>query len=381
MSKRRRVFSWDFRFSVVECLLARKRTIALYRELGVRKTQFFRWRRQFRRAGDRRPGNRPTQLLMYGMLLICFGFTLYIFGVLLAVPRNLLNGGKSFLAFNEWVVWYSGVPVVFGLSLAFVDLFVLLGRKRSPRLEVRRDLIANRRLVVALTAYDDEDSIADAVRDFKAHPLVDEVIVVSNNSRDHTLERARNAGATAINEPQQGYGHCVYRCFQEAVARAQELVVLCEGDRTFRAYDLDKLLAYAPHADIVNGTRTVERLRARVTQLSTFMYYGNLFVGKLLEAKHVGRTTITDVGTTYKLCRTEMLVQLLPYLDPAVNLEFNAHFLDVALARGFDIVECPITFHPRVGDSKGGNVDNGRALKVGLRMVLGITWSWRALRT
>ena len=43
----------------------------------------------------------------------------------------------------------------------------------------------------------------------------------------------------------------------------------------FCAYDIDKLIAYAPHADIVNGTRTVERLRARQTQLSTFTYYTN----------------------------------------------------------------------------------------------------------
>ena len=46
-----------------------------------------------------------------------------------------------------------------------------------------------------------------------------------------------------------------------------------------------------------------------------------------------------------------------------------------------DIVECPITFHPRVGISKGGNVNNWWALKVGLRMVFGIAGSWRALRT
>jgi hypothetical protein len=343
--------------------------------------QVFRWCQVLRLGASGASANRRTQLLMYGMLLSCFGFTMYIFGVLLAVPRNLLFGGKVLLKFNEWVVWYSGVPVVLGLGLALVDLFLLLGHKRKPQLEVRRDRIANPRLVVALTAYDDQESIVDAVRDFMAHPLVDEVIVVSNNSRDNTLSYARNAGATAINEDQQGYGRCVYRCFVEAVARGHELVVLCEGDRTFRAYDLDKFVAYAPHADIVNGTRTVERLRARVTQLSTFVYYGNLFVGKLLEAKHVGRATITDVGTTYKLCRRETLMHLMPHLDPAVNLEFNAHFLDVALAHGFDLVECPITFHPRVGISKGGNVNNRRALKVGLRMVLGITWSWKILRT
>ncbi|MFI4948552.1 MAG: glycosyltransferase [Alphaproteobacteria bacterium] len=327
----------------------------------------------------RRFPDHRVPLLMYGMLLACLGIAMYLFGVLLAIPRDLLGGGERFLAFNEWIVWYSGMPLTLGLGLAFVDLFVFFGRKRSPRQEVRHDSIADPRVVVALTAYDDEASIGDAVRDFRSHPLVLEVIVVSNNSKDATLERARAAGATAVNEPQQGFGRCLYRCFEEAISRNSELIVLCEGDRTFRAYDIDKFLAYAPHADIVGGTRTVERLRARITQLSTFMYYGNWFVGKLLEAKHLGRSTITDVGTTYKLCRRSALTPLMAHLDPAVNLEFNAHFLDVALGHGCDIVECPITFHPRVGRSKGGNLNNGRALKVGLRMVLGIVWSWKAI--
>jgi hypothetical protein len=324
---------------------------------------------------------RRARLLMYGVLITGFGLTTYLFGVLLAVPRWLLGGGEGFLAFNEWVVWYSGMPVMLGLALGLLDLLVLLGCKRSSRPMVRYDPIADTRMIVALTAYDDEASIADAVDDFRTHPLVDEVIVVSNNSRDRTLERAAEAGATAVNETRQGYGHCVYRCLEEALARGHDLIVLCEGDRTFRAYDLPKLLAYAPHADIVNGTRTVEGLRARVTQLSTFMYYGNLFVGKLLEAKHVGRSTITDVGTTYKLCRRDALARLLPHLRPTVNLEFNAHFLDVALEQGCEVVECPITFHPRVGISKGGNVSNARALRVGLRMLFGIVWGWRPLAT
>ena len=159
-----------------------------------------------------------------------------------------------------------------------------------------------------------------------------------------------------------------------------ELTLLCEGDMTFRAYDIDKFLAYIPHAEIVNGTRIVEQLRERRTQLTTFMYYGNFFVGKLLEAKHIGRGTFTDVGTTYKLCRNEALRRLLPHLNPAVNLEFNAHFLDVALARGFHIVECPVTFHNRVGASKGGNRSNWRALTVGLRMIAGLVAGWPARR-
>ena len=218
-------------------------------------------------------------------------------------------------------------------------------------------------------------------QDFLAHPRVKRVIVVSNNSQDRTRhEYSREAGAITFNEERQGYGYCVYRCLLEAARwEDTDLVALCEGDMTFRAADLDKFLAYIPHAEIVNGTRIVEQLREHDTQLSTFMYYGNFFAGKLLEAKHLGRGTFTDLGTTYKVMQRETVTRILLRLRPSINFEFNAHFLDTALRHGFSIVECPVTFHPRVGVSKGGNVNNLRALKVGLRMIWGLSFGWGLL--
>jgi glycosyltransferase involved in cell wall biosynthesis len=222
-------------------------------------------------------------------------------------------------------------------------------------------------------------SIGPAVLDFLCRPEVRRVIVIDNNSRDGTADAARVAGAQVIHETRQGYGRCVFRALEEASSHPDtELTVLCEGDMTFRAYDIPKLLAYAPHADIVNGTRIVEQLREGNTQLTTFMYFGNFFAGKLLEAKHIGRGTFTDLGATYKLCRNTALRRLLPLLNPSINLEFNAHFLDTALANDFSIVECPVTFHGRVGVSKGGNVSNIRALQVGLRMIWGIVIGWKS---
>jgi hypothetical protein len=332
-------------------------------------------------ADRRRSLRRACRIpfLMYGMLSISLGLVMYLFGVLLVIPRYLLGLNALLLPANEWIVWYSGVPLMAGFMLALGDLLFLFRIKRREN-RLRLDDIANRALTVALTAYNDEESISAAVSDFLSHPMVRRVIVVSNNSTDATFDHATAAGALTFDETTRGYGHCVFRCFSEAIAHKDtDLIVLCEGDRTFRAFDLDKLVAFAPHAHIVNGTRTVECLRQYSTQLSTFMYYGNLFVGKLLEAKHLGRSTITDVGTTYKLCRKAALIQLLPQLDPGVNLEFNAHFLDMALANGFSLVECPITFHTRVGISKGGNTSNLRALKVGCRMMIGIIFSWKWL--
>ncbi len=323
------------------------------------------------------PGVAAFPAFLYGLLTAGTGLLVYLSGVAIGFFRLFLDPHGQWLPVAEWIIWYSGIPVVAGLILILFDLFVLLPGKRVRR-EILWDPAANTDLTVVLTAYNDERSIRSAVEDFRSHPKVRRVIVVDNNSGDRTAEVARQAGARVVNEPRQGYGHCVWRALREGSRFTDTgLTLLCEGDMTFRSYDIEKFLAYLPHADIVNGTRICEQLRAHRTQLTTFMYYGNFFAGKLLELKHIGRGTFTDLGTTYKLCRNYALVRLLPLLNPDINLEFNTHFLDTALGNGIGIVECPVTFHDRVGVSKGGNASNWMALKVGGRMIAGIVMGWR----
>ena len=318
-----------------------------------------------------------TWFALYGFLLVSLAIAAYVTGVLLGPIRLALLNPPLFHRFNEHLIWYSGIPLVVGISFIAWDLFRNVTRIRQAK-SVRYNPPANRSLTVVLTAYNDERSIAGAVRDFIEHPLVRRVIVISNNSRDRTMELAGQAGAIVFNETRQGYGACVHRALREALKfEDTELTVLCEGDQTFRALDLEKLLAYIPHADVVNGSRIVEQLQERDTQLSIYMHYGNLFAGKVLELKHLGMVSLTDVGTTYKLCRNSTLRKLLPHLDPRVNLEFNAYFLDIAVSRGVRILECPISFYPRVGTSKGGNVNNRVATRLGLRMLLGIFIHWK----
>src|SRR6516165_9663044 len=100
----------------------------------------------------RAPARHPP-LLMYGVLCVALGIALYLLGVMFALPRHLLGNGQRLMALNEWIVWYSGVPLMVGLFLCVVDLFVLLGGKRTSGSEVRVDPVADRGLVVALTAY------------------------------------------------------------------------------------------------------------------------------------------------------------------------------------------------------------------------------------
>ena len=220
-------------------------------------------------------------------------------------------------------------------------MFFYRARRRGHELsqvEVDRSSVT-----VVLTAYNDEPSIANAVRDFRRAPA-DEA-----GDRRRQQQRRRHRGGGGRGRGHRGDassdpGTDTASTERSPRARSYDdtaLVALCEGDMTFRAADLEKLLAYIPHGDVVNGTRIVEQLREKVTQLTTFMFWGNFVGGKLLEFKHLGRGTVTDLGTTYKLCRSSFLREHLADYDPRVNLEFNAHFLDTTMKNGFKLVEAP----------------------------------------
>jgi glycosyltransferase involved in cell wall biosynthesis len=286
--------------------------------------------------------------------------------------------------FFQAVLWIQGAPIVLGIALLLSDLMLIYPKRRNSLrpMETPEKLSKGKKvLTVVLTALNDENAVGPVVRDFVAHPRVKRVVLVDNASTDNTAKNAMESGAIVISESKLGYGRCVYRALTEGAKFSDtEYVLLCEGDGTFAATDIDKFLAYANRAHIVLGTRIVELLREPRTQLTTFIYWGNYLAAKLLEFKHLGKATLSDLGTTYKLLRSDFLRENLSLYNPSVNLEFNAHFLDVSLAHGFRLVEIPIEFRARVGNSKGGNSSNLRAIQVGLKMLVGIGFSWNLVR-
>src|SRR5712664_3260755 len=59
---------------------------------------------------------------------------------------------------------------------------------------------------VVIPALNEEEPIADVVRECLATNIPSEIIVVDNGSIDKTAERAREAGAKVVGEPRHGYG-------------------------------------------------------------------------------------------------------------------------------------------------------------------------------
>ena len=58
---------------------------------------------------------------------------------------------------------------------------------------------------VIIPAYNEQDSIAKVIGEIP--DIVDEIIVISNNSTDNTVITAEKAGATVLTENQKGYGY------------------------------------------------------------------------------------------------------------------------------------------------------------------------------
>src|SRR5437667_385231 len=90
--------------------------------------------------------------LLYGIYLFCIGTLMYVAGILMVFPRYLLGLYKILTPVSEWLVWYSGLPIVLGLTFAVIDLLVLFERKRPLR-HYRDEPLGSAQVTVTLTAY------------------------------------------------------------------------------------------------------------------------------------------------------------------------------------------------------------------------------------
>src|SRR6266545_1487075 len=228
------------------------------------------------------------------------------------------------------------------------------------------------RVTVVFPAYNEEDGIADAVADFGGIEAVDEVLVVDNNSKDATAQRAKAAGARVVQEPKQGYGNALRRGLAEANG---EYIVLAEPDATFMGKDVLKLLTYADDFDLVLGTRTTRELIWRGANMGWQLRWGNWIVAKVLQVLF-GGPSLSDCGCTLRLIRRDAAARMLPRLTVG-----GSHFLPemvcLALLDKARLIEVPVNYRHRVGESKiTGSMQT--ALRVGARM-LGLIVRYRLI--
>jgi glycosyltransferase involved in cell wall biosynthesis len=205
----------------------------------------------------------------------------------------------------------------------------------------------NKRVVVVFPAYNEEDNIAAAVKDFMSVGAVDEVLVVNNNSKDRTAERAVAAGARVITETIQGYGAALRRGLREATG---DYIILAEPDSTFVGRDIVKLLSYAEDFDMVCGTRTTRELIWEQANMGWFLRFGNIVVAKLLQFLF-NAPSLSDCGCTLRLISRDAAQKIVDKLTVTAS-HFLPEMVILGLRQRLKLIEIPVNYRGRVGESK-----------------------------
>ncbi len=136
-----------------------------------------------------------------------------------------------------------------------------------------------------IPAFDEEKSI-DKVVNGLPMDIVTETVVVNNNSTDNTALVAQNAGATVLNETQQGYGAACLNGIayvnKQAKNKASAILVFIDGDYSDYPEQLPAVIEpiLNDKADMVIGSR--RKGKAEKGSLMPQQVFGNWLAPTLI---------------------------------------------------------------------------------------------------
>jgi len=177
-----------------------------------------------------------------------------------------------------------------------------------------------------------------------------EVVVSDNGSEDGSGDIAKAAGALVVHEPQRGYGSAYLAGF---AAAAGDYIVMADADLTYDFSDIPRFVAELDQgADLVMGNRMSGIQPGAMPWLHR--YVGNPILSGILNLFF--RVGVRDAHCGMRALRREVL----PRLDlRTTGMEFASEMVVRAGKERLAIVELPIDYHPREGDSKLSSFRDG----------------------
>jgi len=109
-------------------------------------------------------------------------------------------------------------------------------------------MIAGKKVIVVMPAYNAAQTLKQTYDEIP-HDIVDEILLVDDNSRDDTLIVAKQIGLTVFSHDRNyGYGRNQKTCYLEALRRGADIVVMIHPD-----YQYTPRLALAMASMIASG--------------------------------------------------------------------------------------------------------------------------------
>jgi len=218
-------------------------------------------------------------------------------------------------------------------------------------------------IAIVMPAHDEAEALPRVLAEIPCD-LAPRIVVVDNASTDGTGDVAIQHGAEVVHESRPGYGSACLAGIGYLSGAPPDILVILDADYSDYSEDLPLLLApiLAGEADLVCGSR-VER--AEPGALGPHVRFGNGLATGLIRLLFGHR--YRDMGP-FRAIRWEALRQL-DMRDPAYG--WNAEMQVKALQRGLAVVETPVRYRARVGQSKiSGTVRGTIGAGVGILLMI-----------
>ncbi len=202
------------------------------------------------------------------------------------------------------------------------------------------------KIIVIIPAFNEEDSIAKVIRDIPLD-IVDEIIVVNNNSTDATATNAMEAGAIVVNQPLQGYGNACLKGleFIETKSFDPDIIVFLDADYADYPEEIEKLIEPISRGfDMVIGSRALGK-KEKGSMLPQ-QIFGNWLATFLI--RHLYKVRFTDLGP-FRAIRYNKLKSL-EMNDK--NYGWTVEMQIKAAKKHLKITEIPVKYRKRIGKSK-----------------------------
>ena len=192
---------------------------------------------------------------------------------------------------------------------------------------------------IIIPFYNEEGNAEGVIEEIQTiHPEA-EIIAVDDGSTDQTaavLRRQKNIRLISLPR-QSGQSAALYRGIMEAHG---DLLVLIDGDGQTSIPDIQKLIAYIPQYDFINGHR-VDRMDSWTRRIASRI--ANATRQRVLHDK------VLDTGGSPKVMKRKCV----PHLFPIDSMH---RFIPAMMVRaGFRTIEVPVSHRPRVhGENKYG---------------------------
>ncbi|MFM8315525.1 MAG: glycosyltransferase family 2 protein, partial [Deltaproteobacteria bacterium] len=173
--------------------------------------------------------------------------------------------------------------------------------------------IAHLKIALLLPCLNEELTLAQVIRDFRAEIPFLEIYVFDNGSTDRSREIALEEGAKVILVPRRGKGNVVRRMFEAVEA---DIYIMVDSDSTYDPKGIWKLLApvLSGQAEMTVGSRVAESSGA----YRKFHQLGNQVIIRLINS--IFNSSFTDICSGYRVM-THYFVKNIPLLRKGFEVE------------------------------------------------------------